>query len=58
MAGKRLTGLLAAVAALTAIPVAAQDRTPKLSVSANGRYLLAGGKPFFWLGDTGWLMHK
>ena len=29
----------------------------KLLVSENGRYLITGdGKPFFWLGDTGWLM--
>ncbi|MEI7423271.1 MAG: glycoside hydrolase family 140 protein [Prolixibacteraceae bacterium] len=29
---------------------------PKLEVSANKHYLTAGGKPFFWLGDTGWLL--
>ncbi len=29
----------------------------KLLVSENGRYLMTGdGKPFFWLGDTGWLL--
>lgn len=29
----------------------------KLEVSENGRYLVTGdGKPFFWLGDTGWLI--
>ncbi|MCD0489348.1 glycoside hydrolase family 140 protein [Pedobacter sp. MC2016-14] len=28
-----------------------------LKVSANGRYLMtADGEPFFWLGDTGWLL--
>lgn len=28
-----------------------------LKVSANGRYFMtADGKPFFWLGDTGWLL--
>jgi hypothetical protein len=28
-------------------------------VSANGRYLqTTDGKPFFWLGDTGWLLFK
>jgi hypothetical protein len=37
-------------------PAEAQDRTPHLTVAANGRYLEAGGKPFFWLGDTGWLL--
>jgi hypothetical protein len=29
---------------------------PKLEVSANKHYLTADGKPFFWLGDTGWLL--
>ncbi|BAV05169.1 Putative collagen-binding domain of a collagenase [Filimonas lacunae] len=30
---------------------------PGLKVSANHRYLLtADGDPFFWLGDTGWLL--
>lgn len=27
-----------------------------LEVSANKRYLTSGGKPFFWLGDTGWML--
>jgi hypothetical protein len=27
-----------------------------LQVSENGRYLIEDGKPFFWLGDTGWLL--
>ena len=27
-----------------------------LSVSENGRYLTEDGRPFFWLGDTAWLM--
>ena len=27
-----------------------------LSVDQTGRYFLRGGKPFFWLGDTAWLM--
>lgn len=31
--------------------------TGKLKVSDNGRYLVKeDGKPFFWLGDTGWLL--
>lgn len=30
-----------------------------LHVSENGRYLMEGDKPFFWLGDTAWLLfHK
>ena len=33
--------------------------TPPLTVAANGRTLEAGGKPFFWLGDTAWeLFHR
>ena len=27
-----------------------------LHVSENGRYLMEGDQPFFWLGDTAWLM--
>lgn len=31
----------------------------RLVVSDNGRYLqFENGKPFFWLGDTGWLLFK
>jgi len=31
----------------------------QFSVSDNHRYLLKDGKPFFWLGDTGWeLFHR
>ncbi len=31
----------------------------QFSVSDNQRYLLKNGKPFFWLGDTGWeLFHR
>jgi hypothetical protein len=29
---------------------------PILQVSVNNRYFTAKGKPFFWLGDTGWLL--
>lgn len=27
-----------------------------LSISDNKRYLIKDGKPFFWLGDTAWLI--
>src|SRR3982751_6531527 len=31
----------------------------QFSVTANKRYLLKDGKPFFWLGDTAWeLFHR
>jgi len=34
-----------------------QAQLPLLKVSANKRYFAtADGKPFFWLGDTGWLL--
>jgi hypothetical protein len=40
--------------AFTLSPVFGQSR---LKVSANNRYFAtATGKPFFWLGDTGWLL--
>jgi hypothetical protein len=29
---------------------------PLLSVSEDGHYLIKEGKPFFWLGDTGWFL--
>jgi len=29
---------------------------PVLKISDNHRYFTADGKPFFWLGDTGWLL--
>ncbi|TKC10119.1 DUF4038 domain-containing protein [Pedobacter polaris] len=34
------------------------SKDPKsLQISENGRYLMTGdGKPFFWIGDTGWLL--
>ena len=52
---KRKARLLAGMMlAFVAMPAHAQ--TPPLSVSANGRYVEAGDKPFFWMGDTGWLM--
>lgn len=35
----------------------AQPGPARLKVSANGRYLMTvDGTPFFWLGDTGWLL--
>jgi hypothetical protein len=48
-----------AICLLLALAFVAPSTTkncPKLVVSANGHYLSADGKPFFWLGDTGWLL--
>ena len=34
-----------------------EAKTPQLKVSENQRFLMdSEGKPFFWLGDTGWLL--
>ena len=33
-----------------------KNNCPNLAVSANKRFLTSGNKPFFWLGDTGWLL--
>jgi len=34
-----------------------ESKTPQLKVSENHRFLMdSEGKPFFWLGDTGWLL--
>ena len=52
--------LLALLPALPALPAAASDlpwHHGRLRVSDNGRYLQhADGTPFFWLGNTGWLL--
>jgi Protein of unknown function (DUF4038) len=37
-------------------PPLAQANTQSLTLSGNGRYFLQGSTPFFWLGDTGWLL--
>lgn len=39
---------------LFAVSVSAQS----LKVSPNGRFFTENGKPFFWLGDTAWLLFK
>ena len=44
---------------LIIIQVVFQRLSAQFSVSSNHRYLLKNGKPFFWLGDTGWeLFHR
>ena len=49
---KLMTGLMM----LWACSAQAQSPLP-LKVSANKRFFsTADGKPFFWLGDTGWLL--
>jgi Protein of unknown function (DUF4038)/Putative collagen-binding domain of a collagenase len=35
----------------------AEAQLPQIKISANKRYFVTGNnKPFFWLGDTGWLL--
>lgn len=42
---------------LAATAAQAQGPLPDLKISANKRYFVtAKGEPFFWLGDTGWLL--
>lgn len=47
-------GLLLVLDGFTNHP--SKPENQKLSVSANKRFLTTEGKPFFWLGDTGWLL--
>ncbi|RXK86722.1 glycoside hydrolase family 140 protein [Filimonas effusa] len=42
---------------MAGIAVEAQQTTPALKISSNNRFFAnADGSPFFWLGDTGWLL--
>ena len=44
---------------LVMLQIMLQNVSAQFSVSSNHRYLLKEGKPFFWLGDTGWeLFHR
>jgi len=39
------------------VAASAQQKLPMLKISYNGRFFQTqDGKPFFWLGDTGWLL--
>jgi hypothetical protein len=57
--GTAIAGLLLALLASPSSSRAGQSSQAAggaltLQVSANGHYLVQGGKPFFWLGDTVW----
>jgi hypothetical protein len=53
---KRIVIILIVLSTLTLVSLA-QDLTPKLEVSKNNRFLMTeNDEPFFWLGDTGWLL--
>ncbi|WP_246001470.1 glycoside hydrolase family 140 protein [Mucilaginibacter gracilis] len=41
---------------LTTLTARAQFAVSPLTISPNHRYFRTDGKPFFWLGDTGWLL--
>ena len=47
-------GLLIAMYGFTNYPLKPKDQN--LAVSSNKRFLTVGDQPFFWLGDTGWLL--
>ncbi|TKC63775.1 DUF4038 domain-containing protein [Pedobacter hiemivivus] len=52
-------GLLFAMISLALFGCASNKKpvdSKGLQVSENGRFLTEDGKPFFWLGDTGWLL--
>jgi len=53
---KRLTVLIAFLFVSFACIAQPNSGLPALKVSDNGRYLMAGNQPFFWLADTGWLL--
>lgn len=55
---KEMLRLIASVFLLTACQrKVGFAELPSLKVSENKRYLMTGsGEPFFWLGDTGWLL--
>ena len=38
------------------LPLALHAHAPLLEIAEDGRSFQADGEPFFWLGDTGWLM--
>jgi Protein of unknown function (DUF4038)/Putative collagen-binding domain of a collagenase len=52
---KRLSKIILLVITLAML----QTVSAQFNISSNQRYLLKDGKPFFWLGDTGWeLFHR
>ncbi len=45
------------ISLITCATVSAQTSLPALKIAASGKgFETADGKPFFWLGDTGWLL--
>jgi hypothetical protein len=53
---RRLTSVLLLLVVVSVLQAQLKP-LPKLKVSSNGRYFTTqAGQPFFWLGDTGWLL--
>ena len=49
--------VIASLAFLVLASASGEDTLEDLQVSKNGRYLeKSGGKPFFWFGDTNWVL--
>lgn len=53
---KRVLLAVIMVCLLFSVKSNAEGPLPPIKISANHRFFTAGGKPFFWLGDTGWLL--
>ena len=48
--------LLVIATTLAALAITAASHAAELGVSPSGRHLTVQGQPFFWLGDTVWLL--
>lgn len=56
---QRVIAIVVGVVSLLAFQATPPGRIKDLAVSKNKRFLqTADGEPFFWLGDTGWLMFQ
>jgi hypothetical protein len=54
---KRICGIALLTFMCFAFTVSKNGEPTPLKISANHRYFTTSdGKPFFWLGDTGWLL--
>jgi len=53
---RRFLLIVAVICSLFILKSNAEGALPPIKISNNHRFFTAGGKPFFWLGDTGWLL--
>lgn len=59
MKGRHLHIALKILFCFLILSISCPDAFSQFSISANQRYILKDGKPFFWLGDTAWeLFHR